>query len=71
MTQHDQPTTPGWYWYEEDGKNLGKPMPVWVFDTLGILYACRMAPHEPVEFHHSRRLAQCEGRWLGPVESPQ
>lgn len=66
----DRPTVSGWYWYKEAGLNYDKPMPTWVFDTGGLFYASRMAPHELANIATTQRLTSCPGKWWGPVEVP-
>ena len=65
-----KPTVSGWYWYQENGKNMDLPMPAWVFDTTNMLYACRYGPHELLAFREAHRVDDCDGLWWGPVEVP-
>ncbi len=68
----DTPTNGGWYWYQEDGINLNKPMPAWIFGTGGKhLYADLCAVHERQDFASVREVTTCKGRWTGPMETPQ
>jgi hypothetical protein len=64
------PRTSGWYWYREHGLNLNRLMPAWVFDSSGILYAELCPVHELATFCRTRRVTDCQGDWLGPMEVP-
>ena len=67
----NKPTASGRYWYKEVGKNTDLPMPTWVFDTSGILYACRYGAHEIFMFRETHRLDECPGLWWGPISVPE
>ncbi|MCS6297217.1 MAG: hypothetical protein H8K09_13355 [Nitrospira sp.] len=64
------PTISGWYWYREDGLNLDRPMPVWVFEHSGRIYADLCTVHEPATFRCTRMVTDCPGDWLGKLEPP-
>ena len=66
----ERPVKEGWYWYQEDGKNMDSPMPAWIFDASSIRYACRYGPHELLCFREPHRLDECPGQWCGPIEVP-
>jgi len=56
--------------YKQAGKNMDKPMPVLVFDTSDILYACRFGADEVPNYREVRNLEDCPGLWWGPVDVP-
>lgn len=64
------PTTSGWHWYRENGVNLNRPMPAWVFEHSGRLYVDLCAVHEPATFCRTRQVQDCSGDWLGAMEVP-
>lgn len=65
------PQKSGWYWYREDGLNLNRPMPAWVFGSEVCLYTELCAVHEPATFCRTRKVRDCPGDWLGVVEGPK
>lgn len=67
----EKPSSPGWYWYKEIGKNRDEPMMAWVFGTTNLFYACRYGPHELLAFRDPHRVEECPGVWCGPIAVPE
>lgn len=42
-----KPTKTGWYFYREPGKNMDKPVSVWVITTGKQLYVSMFVPQSP------------------------
>jgi hypothetical protein len=63
----DKPTRPGWYWYQEAGRNGDAPMSTWVFVSGTSRYAMRFASDELQSFRDPHRLEECPGWWSGPI----
>ena len=63
----DTPTHPGWYWYQEEGRNGDSPMSAWVYESDTGRYALRFVSNEPQSFRDAHPLEQCPGWWSGPI----
>lgn len=71
MTKLDgKPTTDGWYWYTDPERNLGLPMPAWVFTNGVRVYVTLCAVHESPLPDRVVNVDQLSGTWVGPMETP-
>jgi hypothetical protein len=63
----NKPTTVAWYWYRDFSVyfNMGKPMPAWVYEFKGLIYAYLSAVHSASVV---KNVNDCAGVWAGPIE---
>lgn len=66
----DKPIKAGWYFYREAGKNMDKPVSVWVYLLGKQVYVSMFAPHEAVPRIHHGQARDFPGEWWGPLEVP-
>jgi hypothetical protein len=67
----EKPTTSGWYFYRESGKNLDKPMVAWVFTSGKFIYVSLFLPHGQMPYTETGQTKDFSGEWWGPVEVPK
>lgn len=66
-----RPTEDGWYSYSDPSRNLGMPMPAWVFKNEAHLYVALCAVHEAYWPDRVVKVEDLPGTWSGPMELPR
>ena len=66
-----KPTTGGWYFYREPGKNMDEPMAAWVFHHPPFLFVTLCPVQEMKRVLHTTRVTDHDGEWWGPVDLPK
>lgn len=63
----DKPTSSGWYWFKHPELDGGTSVPAWVYETDRTARAKLMVVEGPPK---EKDIADCTGKWLGPVVVP-